>query len=95
LSLYIVFTIGSLSDLLLKIEFSNDPTFAAANTVQETSSVISAGVSTDTNIVHKFTGTGNYRLSIPIKDRYIRVSANGEGTVTTSSLSITAIIGID
>jgi hypothetical protein len=95
LGLYIFFTIGSLTDLLIKIEFSNDPAFAAGNTVQETSSVISAGISTDTNIVHKYTGSGNYRILMPIKDRYIRVSAEGEGTVTSSSLTITAIIGID
>lgn len=95
LGLYIQFTIGSLTDLLIKIEFSNDPAFAAANTVQETSSVISTGISTDTNIVHKYTASGGYRIFVPIKDRYIRISAEGEGTVTSSSLAITAIIGID
>jgi len=90
LELYIFFTLGSLTDALVKIEFSPDGT----NYVQETDSSITNGVSTDTLLTHKLSASGNYRIAIPIKDRYIRVSVEGEGTVTSSLMSITAVIGI-
>lgn len=89
LVVYLDFTIGSLNDLLIKIEFSQDGT----NYYQETTSAIAAGVSTDTLTVHKYTATGKYRIALPIKDRYIKISALGEGTVTSSSLAITTNIG--
>lgn len=90
LVLYFDFTIGSLTDLLIKIEFSPDN----VTYYQETTSSISNGVSTDTATVHKFSATGKYRIALPIKDRFIRISANGEGTVTTSSLAINAAFGV-
>lgn len=92
LNIYIDFTIGSLTDLYIKIEFSSDNT----TYYQESFSSIPAASGTDTVSLglHKFTGTGKYRLALPIKDRYIKISAQGNGTVTSSSLSINAVIGI-
>ncbi len=90
LNLYIDFTIGSLTDLLIKIEFSNDN----VTYIQEAFSSIVAGLDTVSLAEHKFTATGKYRLALPIKDRYIKISAKGEGTVTSSSLTITGVIGI-
>jgi hypothetical protein len=90
LLLYVDFTIGSLTDCQIKIEFSKDN----SDFYQETMSSQSAGVSTDTMMVHKIAATGKYRIAIPIKDRYIKVSAIGTGTVTTSSLQIKAVIGV-
>lgn len=90
LELYIDFTVGSLTDVLIKIEFSNDGT----TYFQEASSSISSGLDTVSPLEHKFTATGKYRLALPIKDRFIKVSAKGEGSVTNSSLAITAVIGV-
>jgi len=38
--------------------------------------------------------TGKYRLPIEVKDRYIRVSVKGTGTVTNSSCTLDAVIGV-
>lgn len=89
LIIYAKFTIGSLTDCQIKVEFSHDGT----NYYQETFSSISSGTDTLSLGVHKMTATGNYRIAIPIKDNYIKISAIGTGTVTSSSLAIDAIIG--
>lgn len=90
LALYIFFTKGSLTSLEIKVEFSHD----GVTYVQETFAAQSAGTETDTLGEHTFTATGNYRLEIPIKDKYIKVSAKGTGTVTDSLCSITALLGV-
>lgn len=90
LMLYVSFTIGSLTSAELKVEFSDDGT----TYYQETSTSVSSGVSTDSLLNHTFTATGNYRLLIPITDKYIKVSAKGTGTVTNSLLSIDAILAV-
>lgn len=88
LALYISFTIGSLTSAEVKVEFSNDGT----TYYQETSTSVSSGTSTDSLLAHTYTATGNYRLLIPIVDRYIKVSAKGTGTVTNSLMAIDAIL---
>lgn len=88
--LYLVFTKGSLTSLEVKVEFSNDnSTF-----VQETVESVSGGTATFSLLEHSTTASGNYRLAIPVKDRFIKVSAKGTGTVTGSSLTINAIVGV-
>ena len=91
LVLLFAYTKGSLTSLEYKIEFSDD---GGTTWYQEVMSVQSAGTSTDTVLEHTFTGaTANLRIAVPIKDSYIRVSAKGTGTVTSSSLAIQAILG--
>ncbi len=90
LELYIDFTLGSLTDVLIKLEFSNDNT----TYFQEAFSAISGGLDTVSLAEHKITASGKYRLALPIKDRYIKVSVKGEGTVTSSSIAIYTPIGI-
>lgn len=88
--LYVSFTKGSLTSLEIKIEFSNDNvTF-----YQEVSDAIVGGTGTWSLLEHTTTSSGNYRYPCPVKDRYIRVSAKGTGTVTGSSLQIDAVIGV-
>lgn len=90
LVLYIGLTIGSLTDARVKVEFSHDGT----TYYQETFSSISSGSSTETLGEHVFTADGNYRLAIPIKDRHIKISAKGTGTVTNSLMAIAGIVGV-
>ena len=90
LILYVDFTIGSLTTAEIKIEFSADGT----NWVQETFESISAGVATETLGLRQFSASGPYRIAIRIKDRYIRVSAKGTGTLTSSSMAVHAIVGV-
>lgn len=91
LTLYVNFTIGSLTTAELIIEFSDD----LVNWVQETIDDIAAstGIITQRNSVRTFTASGAYRIPLPINDQFIRVSIKGTGTVTASSATINAIIG--
>lgn len=88
LMLYVATTLGSLTSVEVKVEFSADNT----TWYQETSSSISSGTSTDSLEAHTHTATGNYRIAVPISDRYIRVSVKGTGTVTSSSVAVAAVL---
>lgn len=84
--LNVAFTIGSLTDMQIKVEFSDDnSTFYRE--MYEASAASSGNVSTITvePKVHKIAATCNLRLPIPVKDRYVKVSFIGTGTVTSSS----------
>jgi hypothetical protein len=85
------FTKGSLTSGEIKVEFSPDGT----TYYQETFQAVSTGTATETLGVHTIAADGKYRISIPIMDRYIKISANGTGTVTSSSMAITALLGIN
>ena len=84
------FTKGSLTSAQLKVEFSHDGT----TYYQETFQAISGATATDTAGIHHVTTTGNYRLAIPTKDNYVKISVQGTGTVTASSSKVDIIIGI-
>ena len=90
LILYVGFTIGSLTSGEVKVEFSNDGT----TYYQQTFTSVSGGTSTASLGNYTWTATGNYRFEIPIKDNYIKISVKGTGTVTSSSMTVDAIIGI-
>ena len=84
------FTVGSLTDAQIKVEYSNDGT----NYYQETFSSISGGTDTLSWGVHKLPAAdGNYSISLPVMAKYIKISAIGTGTVTGSSLAINARLG--
>jgi len=87
--LLLKFTIGSLTSCEVKIEWSPDGT----TYYQETFGSIASTTDTLSLGEHKMTGTGNFRLPVSIKDRFMKVSAKGTGTVTSSSLAIEAVIG--
>jgi hypothetical protein len=89
LVLYVDFTKGSLTTAEFKIEFSPDNT----NWYQETTQSITGGTATETVAAHQIGASGAYRILVPIKDRYIKVSAKGTGTVTASEMTITAVVG--
>lgn len=65
----------------------------ASDYYQETASAVSGGTSTDSILEHTFTATGKYRLPIPLKDRFVRISVKGTGTTTSSLMAIKAVIG--
>lgn len=88
LFIYIDFTIGSLTDAQIKVEFSHDNT----TYFQESFSSITTGTDTVTLGVHKFTATGKYTVAVPISAQYIKISAIGTGTVTSSTMTINAVI---
>lgn len=89
LNLLIQFTVGSLTSAEVKVEFSHD----GVTYFQDTFESISGGSSTLSLGNYTFSSTGNYTISLPIKFNYIKVSAKGTGTVTSSSLTVDAAIG--
>lgn len=90
MQLFVDFTVGSLTDCQIKIEFSIDGT----DYYQHSYDSIAAGVNSITPSVIKLTATGKPVYTLPINANYIKISAIGTGTVTTSSLKITAVLGI-
>ena len=89
LVLYVDFTIGSLTTAEMKVEFSDDGT----TYYDEISETITAGTATALPLVHAVGATGKKRYMIPIKDKYIKVSVKGTGTVTGSLMAIKAFLG--
>ena len=81
-TLLVDFTKGSLTSLEVKVEFSPDDSAY----YQETAQAV---------MEHTFTATGKYRIPIQVNDRYIKISAKGTGTVTSSSATIDVILGVN
>jgi len=89
LVLLVDFTIGSLTSLEIKVEFSPDNvTF-----YQEVGADFSSGTSTLSLNEYTITSTAALRLPIALKDRFVRISVKGTGTVTSSTVTVDAIVG--
>lgn len=89
LVLLVNFTIGSLTSGNIKIEYSYDGT----NFFQETNELLSGAITSESAAQHDFTATGTYVIERKIMYPFIKVSAKGTGTVTSSSMSIDALVG--
>lgn len=88
LVLLVNWTKGSLTSLELKVEVSVDGT----NYFQETASSVSGGTVTIIPKEYTITTTGKSNILIPVSARYIKVSAKGTGTVTSSSLTLVGLL---
>ena len=84
------FTIWSLTSMEMKFESSND----WINFYQETSLDISSTTWTVNLFEYSFTGTWKYRIAIPLKDKFIRLSVKGTGTVTSSLCKLELVTGV-
>ena len=89
LNLLVSFTVGSSSGVNIKIQFSDDKT----TWFEENSTELTSGVLTHTDYIHRFTGTGNKVISVPITARWYRVSVQAITDATSTSLSITEVKG--
>lgn len=88
--LLVDFTKGSLTSCEIKIEFSTDnTTFYKLPYVNAPTS----GVSTVEAYTLQLTASDKLWIPFPVKARYIKVSAKGTGTVTSSSLTLDVILG--
>lgn len=98
LALEVAFTLGSLTSANIKVEFSEDN----VTYYQVVVGSISGGTNSISQMVFNLTATGNYLININseaftgsgFKTKYIRISAQGVGTVTSSSMAITALLGV-
>ncbi len=86
---YINITLGSLTSVEVKIEFSPD---GGANYYQETNEVVGTTQAVATTLEHSYAATGKYRLPIPLKDGLVKISVKGTGTVTNSLVAIDATV---
>lgn len=94
LTLYVAVTIGSLTTVDMKVEFSNDGTTWYQETYDAIGSAATSAVTiTESLIQRSFAASGNYRVAVKILDQFVRVSVKGTGTVTSSSVTINAIVG--
>ena len=84
------FTIWSLTSLEIKIEFSDD----GVTYRQETFSSISWGTDTLSLWEHTCTATGVYEIATPFKAKFVKVSAKGTWTVTSSLLTLKATVWV-
>lgn len=91
LILLVDFTKGSLTSAEIHIEFSPD----GVTWYQETlDSIASLGIVNELPVTRTFTATGLYHIILPeVMDKNIRISAHGTGTVTGSSMTVTALVG--
>ena len=87
LILYVGFLIGSLTDILVKVEASSDQVRWYAVSMLNTST---GAVSI---LPFKLAASGDYRIPVAIKDKYLRVSLLGEGTATNSQIRVDACLG--
>ena len=88
--LFIDFTIGSLTSLELKLEYSDN----WVDYYQQTFIDVSGGTATTSLWEYTFTASWAYEIANPFKARFVRASVKGTGTVTSSSCTITWIIWI-
>jgi len=86
LVLDLAFTKGSLTSCDVAVDFSTD----GSTWFAEGSEAVSAGVATITSKVHRMSANFTGTITVPVSHPYVRVKALGTGTVTSSSLAISA-----
>lgn len=91
LILYVDFTKGSLTTAEIKIETSSSN---VSDDFYTRTSLTTTAWSADVDIFEiSLWDTGKYEIILPVFADYIKVSAKGTGTVTSSSMAIKAITG--
>jgi len=84
---YCYYTKGSLTSLEVKIESSLDGT----NYVTETNMSITGATATLNKGEFTTTEDGNFKISVPMSAKFVKISAKGTGTTTSSLLAIEAM----
>ena len=90
LSLGIDFTVGSLTNCLIKVYTRMDKD-AEWTTLPSLS--ITAGVTTVSDLVITLVGSAKFNFETPINTKHIRIGVKGTGTVTSSLLALNASLG--
>lgn len=83
------FTIGSLTSMEMKVEFSNDNSTYYQETIDAPNSLSQYTSSVGERT---FTATGNYSIAIPVAYNFIKISVKGTGTTTDSSCTVDAVL---
>lgn len=91
------FTLGSLTSMLVKVQYSSDGTNFYDEPYSDTSS---ATISSDEaqvplrSRVHVFDTTSAKYLAVPLKTNYVRLAVKGVGVATSSSCTVTLLEGV-
>jgi len=83
--------IGTAQSIEMKLEFSDDE----INFMQESVTSVKSGVTDHELNIHRFKDSGSFRVAIPIKDKFIKISIKGNGTLTTTTVGVGSIVGIN
>jgi len=86
--------INQATDARLKVETTTNNDVDSIDWYQDSSVSTSSGVSTVNQEYYKFTASGKYRIPLAIKDKHIRISVTGTGTLTETSMAVKAVIGV-
>lgn len=96
LIIYVLFTKGLTTSMEMKVEFSQDN----SSWYQEVEEFIDSGTATVRELTHQVASANQsaaqqgYKFSIPITDRYVRISVKGTGVMTNSLVQIDASLGV-
>jgi hypothetical protein len=82
------FTIGSLTDCDIQVEYSEDGTTYS----QESFGAVTTNEEIRYLAHHTLAGTGIYEINLPINTNFIKISAIGNGTATSSLLAIDVVL---
>lgn len=82
-------TVGSLTSAEIRVRYSHDNT----NWYQLGFLSISGSTATVSEGEFSYTADSTATIELPIKYRHIEIAVKGTGTVTSSSVAITAIVG--
>lgn len=95
--LLVDFTIGSLTDMLLAVQVSYDSTnwydYEIDDTTNATTSAPVLKVPAR-SYYRVFDATCSLAIQVPLKAAAVRFGVKGEGTVTSSSCAMTAMLGV-
>ena len=89
LILLVNFTLGALTTGRIKID-----SVEGGSNYQHTVGSVAAGVTTVSQNEYRFTATGLYAIPVAIKTNTLEISAQGNVTDATSSMTIDAIVGV-
>jgi len=88
LAIYFYYTKGSLTSAQVKVESSIDGT----NYVTETNVAISGATITMNKGEYTTTEDGNFKITMPMSAKFIKVSVKGTGTTTNSLMAVEAML---
>lgn len=91
LILLVDFDIAALASGTIKVEFSPDNVTYYQETVEDVNTT--TGVITERLATRDMTAGGQYRMAIPLMDKFIKISVLGTGVVAASSMAVIALVG--
>ncbi len=90
-TIYVEYTKGDETSMQVKVETGNDTT----TMYQDTEYTYAGGVDTGVPKVVTYSATGNYRIPLPVTDKYLKVSVQATGGTPTGTAMVDAYLGQD